>query len=162
MIGLVSIRLFLYELFYLGLFRPSSFHSTHASSNMTTLSTSSYWQATTQTQPGRFTIAVFAIGVSICYLLLHEVFTPVRRHFFPIRGNKWRLPPGPTGLPLIGSLYEWLSARRSPETLQDYLTSLARFGEMTTLDLGSKTWVLLNSPRVVKEIIAKNAAVTHE
>lgn len=33
---------------------------------------------------------------------------------------------------------------------------------MTTLNMGTKTWVLLNSSRVVSEIIAKRAALTHE
>ncbi|KAL9129614.1 MAG: hypothetical protein Q9217_001970 [Psora testacea] len=33
---------------------------------------------------------------------------------------------------------------------------------MTTLDLGSKTWVLLNTPRVCGEIIAKRSNTTHE
>ncbi|KAI4252087.1 MAG: hypothetical protein LQ352_004487 [Teloschistes flavicans] len=33
---------------------------------------------------------------------------------------------------------------------------------MTTLHLGSKTWVLLNSPRVVEEIISKRGKITHE
>lgn len=33
---------------------------------------------------------------------------------------------------------------------------------MTTLHLGSKTWVLLNSQRVVEEIIAKRGSITHE
>jgi hypothetical protein len=33
---------------------------------------------------------------------------------------------------------------------------------MTTLTMGHKRWVLLNSDRVVNEIIAKRASVTHE
>jgi len=38
---------------------------------------------------------------------------------------------------------------------------LATYGEMTTLHLGSKTWVLLNSHRVVNEIIAKRGSQTN-
>lgn len=33
---------------------------------------------------------------------------------------------------------------------------------MTTLSMGTKTWVLLNSRRVVREIMGKRAAITHE
>jgi putative AlgH/UPF0301 family transcriptional regulator len=33
---------------------------------------------------------------------------------------------------------------------------------MTTLSMGNKTWILLNSARVVNEIIAKRATKTHE
>ena len=35
------------------------------------------------------------------------------------------------------------------------LASLISYGEMVTLRMGSKTWVVLNSDRVVSEIIAK-------
>lgn len=42
------------------------------------------------------------------------------------------------------------------------LVKQARYGEMTTLSMGTKTWVLLNTGRVVNEIIAKRAALTHE
>lgn len=38
----------------------------------------------------------------------------------------------------------------------------AKYGEMTTLSVGTKTWVLLNTERVVNEIIAKRASLTHE
>lgn len=44
-------------------------------------------------------------------------------------------------------------------TLQ--LRDLAKYGEMTTAHLGSKTWVFLNSHRVVSEIIAKRGNVTN-
>lgn len=33
---------------------------------------------------------------------------------------------------------------------------------MTTLSMGTKTWVLLNTGRVVNEIVAKRASITHE
>ena len=42
------------------------------------------------------------------------------------------------------------------------LLDLGRYGEMTTLRVGSKTWVFLNSNRVVSEIISKRANATNE
>ncbi|KAF2995305.1 hypothetical protein E8E14_004083 [Neopestalotiopsis sp. 37M] len=36
-----------------------------------------------------------------------------------------------------------------------------QYGEMTTLHLGQKTWVFLNSNRVVSEIIAKKSSITN-
>ena len=74
-----------------------------------------------------------------------------------------RLPPSIPGLPVIGNLYQYLRARRNPTAWLAFLTSLPpRTGEMTTLHLGSQTCVLLNNPRVAREIIAKHAAVTNE
>lgn len=103
--------------------------------------------------------------VVLIYLVLHETLLPTHVRFLSFQGRNrkiWRLPPGPSGLPLIGNLNQWRSARRSPSTLVPYLTSLATYGEMTTLTLGSKTWVLLNTPRVVNEIIAKRGSITHQ
>lgn len=42
------------------------------------------------------------------------------------------------------------------------LASLISYGEMVTLRMGSKTWVVLNSDRVVLEIIAKRGKITNE
>lgn len=42
------------------------------------------------------------------------------------------------------------------------LSSLSTFGDMTTLQMGSSTWVLLNNNRVVHEIIAKRGHITSE
>jgi hypothetical protein len=42
------------------------------------------------------------------------------------------------------------------------LNSLGEYGEMTTLHMGSRTWVLLNSDRVVSDIILKQGKITTE
>jgi hypothetical protein len=41
------------------------------------------------------------------------------------------------------------------------LLNFATYGEMTTVHVGSKTWIFLNSHRVVSEIIAKRGSVTN-
>ncbi|KAI0860093.1 cytochrome P450 [Xylaria cubensis] len=43
-----------------------------------------------------------------------------------------------------------------------WLQQQAQYGEMTTLSMGTRTWVLLNSQRALNEIIAKRAKNTHE
>lgn len=42
------------------------------------------------------------------------------------------------------------------------LVSLISHGEMVTLHMGSKTWIMLNSDRVVTELIAKRGRITNE
>ncbi|KAJ5158164.1 uncharacterized protein N7500_007815 [Penicillium coprophilum] len=68
-------------------------------------------------------------------------------------------PPGPKGIPIFGSLLDLKSGRDD----LDYkmYRHLASYGEMTTIHLGSKTWVLLNSQRVVSELIAKRGSLTN-
>ncbi|KAJ5731143.1 uncharacterized protein N7483_005651 [Penicillium malachiteum] len=51
------------------------------------------------------------------------------------------------------------SIRKDPD--HEMHRDLAKYGEMTTLHLGSKTWILLNSQRVVSEIIAKKGSLTN-
>ncbi|KAE8312640.1 cytochrome P450 [Aspergillus transmontanensis] len=71
------------------------------------------------------------------------------------------MPPGPSGHLVFGNLLEWLQARNGG-TMVPWLVEQARYGEMTTLSMGTKTWVLLNNSRVVHEIISKRAGITHE
>lgn len=129
-----------------------------APGNMLSLPFDSLSSATLCTQAIFF---FFAASSCLLYLVLHEILTPVHVRFLPLR-SKWHLPIGPPGLPIIGNLHKWRSALRSPVTLLPYLISLAKYGEMTTVTLGSKTWVLLNTPRVVNEIIAKRGSITHQ
>ncbi|KAF1982396.1 cytochrome P450 [Aulographum hederae CBS 113979] len=82
-------------------------------------------------------------------------------HFKPIgkRGSKTRLPPGPQGLPLVGNLFDIARCVQDPD--HTFLTSLSQYGEMATVHLGSKTWIFLNSSRVIHEIFNKRSAVTN-
>ena len=106
--------------------------------------------------------------------------------YFTVKGNLWKpfrlkssLPPGPQGLPVFGNLLQFRAARGKEATFSAYvsdnfpesllyilmsrqLESLSRFGEMATLSMGTKTWVLLNSKRVVAEVIARRGNMTHE
>ncbi|EFQ29326.1 cytochrome P450 [Colletotrichum graminicola M1.001] len=59
----------------------------------------------------------------------------------------------------VGNLLQATDAKGDP--FNRYLHSLSQYGEMATLHLGSKTWVFLNSSRVVSEIIAKRSSQTN-
>ncbi|KAI2626809.1 cytochrome P450 [Xylaria nigripes] len=105
-------------------------------------------------------------GIAIVSLLLSVLFFVVRNLLLPPHlrfglGKKYVLPKGPEGSPLFGSLLSWLKARNSGR-MAPWLLEQAQYGEMTTLSMGTRTWVLLNSQRVLNEIIAKRAGITHE
>ncbi|KAL9607298.1 MAG: hypothetical protein Q9167_007779 [Letrouitia subvulpina] len=104
---------------------------------------------------------IMSIVLLFSLVFLWEAIAPHHLDYLFER-DKRRLPPGPSGYPLIGNLVEWRYARQSPPTFIQYLSSLASYGDMTTLHMGSRTWVLLNSPHVVSEIISKRGKITHE
>ncbi|KAI3535587.1 cytochrome P450 [Colletotrichum abscissum] len=102
---------------------------------------------------------VFAAAATAALLttILLQYFKPVGKR----RGKDGRrpvLPPGPEGVPLFGNLLQVSASKGDPYNRG--LLSMAKYGEMTTLHLGSKTLVLLNSSRVVSEIIAKRSSQT--
>ncbi|KAK5746400.1 hypothetical protein LTR17_000780 [Elasticomyces elasticus] len=66
----------------------------------------------------------------------------------------WKLPPGPSGYPLIGNLLLYQKGTIAAH-------EIAQFGEMTTTHLGSKLWVVLNSNRLVSELYGKKGSVTN-
>ncbi|CAJ2509532.1 Uu.00g145580.m01.CDS01 [Anthostomella pinea] len=102
------------------------------------------------------------VGSILCLLLVAAYVTILPPHSRGIlRGRRYVMPPGPKGRPVVGSLPDWLQARREGNMVP-WLVKQAQHGEMTTLSMGTKTWVLLNSSRVVNEIIAKRAGITHE
>lgn len=118
-------------------------------------------------------MAVLIATVCFAMVILYSLLRPrhKERHIYI-------LPAGPNGLPILGSLVGWLGAQRKgtlpawvrtkPKSLNDLLITRyklakqAQYGEMTSLSMGNRTWVVLNTSRVVNEIIAKRASVTHE
>ncbi|KAI9927605.1 hypothetical protein MW887_003225 [Aspergillus wentii] len=108
------------------------------------------------TNPILTTICTLTACLTITFLIIQEIFKPVGKRRGS-GGKKYNLPPGPRGVPLFGSLLD-LKA-----TLHDHerISSLAQYGEMTTVHLGSKTLILLNTNRVVSEIIAKRGSLTN-
>ncbi|KAI2913126.1 hypothetical protein CBS63078_3765 [Aspergillus niger] len=108
--------------------------------------------------PFSATLVTIAAFLATIFLVIREIFTPVGKRRRP-PGKRCKLPPGPRGIPIFGSLLDVRKVRDD----QDHIINndLAKYGEMTTLHLGSKTWILLNSKRVVSEIIAKRGTLTN-
>ncbi|KAI0018399.1 cytochrome P450 2C31 [Xylariomycetidae sp. FL0641] len=99
-----------------------------------------------------------------CAALVISLLPPHQRGF--LNGKKYLMPPGPRGRPIMGNLGAWFEARRVGTAQWVRTQGLAQrqdeFGEMTTLSMGTRTWVLLNSTRAVNELIAKRTSYTHE
>ena len=117
-------------------------------------------------------VSLFAIAS--CFTL-SEIQKPGGPRRSP--NGPWKLPLGPFPKPVYGNLFQILRRRSDSTELSSYvgfsplvenkltserLASLAQYGEMTTLRMGAKTWVLLNSNRRVTELIAKRGNITGE
>ncbi|VUC32969.1 unnamed protein product [Clonostachys rosea] len=71
------------------------------------------------------------------------------------RSRRYKLPPSVPGLPLIGNILQAPHDGQGP-----YLKRLGdKYGEMFTLRYGRATWVVLNSKRVVHELLEKRSAI---
>jgi hypothetical protein len=81
---------------------------------------------------------------------------------FLLRRRSSKLPPGPHSWPLIGSFPTFRRATSSSARFTAWLLELGSYGELTTIHLGSATWISLNSTRVVSELIDKRASITCE
>ncbi|KAI1130274.1 cytochrome P450 [Nemania abortiva] len=98
--------------------------------------------------------------LGIACLILIEFLRPTDLKW--LRTKRWRMPIGPPGKPIMGNLLQMMRARRDPSAFNEWLASLIPYGEMVTLHMGSRTWVVLNSDRVVSELIAKRGKITNE
>ncbi|KAK3316401.1 cytochrome P450 [Apodospora peruviana] len=114
--------------------------------------------------PGHGALAA-GILVSSCLCLVVAAYIqflpPHKRGNIFFGRGRYNLPPGPADQPLVGSLLPWLRARNGGQWVP-WLVEQARYGDMTTLHMGTKTWVLLNNSRAVNEIISRRAAIVHE
>ncbi|RMD44248.1 hypothetical protein DV735_g846, partial [Chaetothyriales sp. CBS 134920] len=109
-------------------------------------------------------LAVYIAAAAFCLLcygacLVWNAISPIDRQLHLGSSGGWKLPPGPKGVPILGNL---LNIKGVLDDTRQELIKLAEHGEMTTLRLGSQTWILLNSQRVTHEIIAKRGNITTE
>ncbi|KAL9082950.1 MAG: hypothetical protein Q9165_008713 [Trypethelium subeluteriae] len=105
-------------------------------------------------------LGLFLFLCSSCGVLI-QFLKPTDLKWSP-GAKRWAMPPGPPGVPVLGNLPQMMRARRGAPSFNQWLGSLIPYGEMVTLHMGSKTWVVLNSDRVVSEIISKRGKITNE
>ncbi|PWY68601.1 hypothetical protein BO70DRAFT_432655 [Aspergillus heteromorphus CBS 117.55] len=97
--------------------------------------------------------------LTVTFINIQETLKPIGKRRGP-GGKRYKLPPGPKGIPIFGNLLSLKNRTRNEDHVA--VNEMAQYGEMTTLHLGSKTRVLLNRKRVVSEIIAKRGSLTNE
>jgi len=74
-----------------------------------------------------------------------------------IKARKYRYPPGPKPLPVIGNIHQLPQGQ-----LGKWAQEMAQqYGEMFTVKIGGQRWVFCNSNRVIKDLLERRAAVIH-
>ncbi|KAK7054530.1 hypothetical protein VNI00_003728 [Paramarasmius palmivorus] len=100
-----------------------------------------------------FRTVVFASAFASLY-----VFAKAVKEFFfppsPVDSNGNHIPPGPVGLPVVGS-FPFLT--NYPELTLDYWAK--RFGPLYSLWLGNQLFVIVSDPQIVKDLMVTNGAV---
>lgn len=101
-------------------------------------------------------LAILLVAGSL-FLIALQYLQPPHKKLRQPNGKPYAMPPQPKGVLFFGNLLSlkyglWENLRAWPKET----------GEFTTLQLGSTTWVLLNSRRVCNEILNKHGSVTNE
>ncbi|KAL5434679.1 hypothetical protein PMIN05_007652 [Paraphaeosphaeria minitans] len=69
--------------------------------------------------------------------------------------RKYKLPPGPRGLPFFGNMFEMPPYHQGP-----WAQELAqKYGEMFTLHIANTPWIFLNTPRAVSDLLETRSAI---
>ncbi|XP_050952975.1 cytochrome P450 2B4-like [Labeo rohita] len=85
-----------------------------------------------------------AVSLGFIFVVLFEIFR--------IKSYRGKTPPGPTPLPFVGTIPHFLL---NP---MEFIRSLSQYGEMTTLYLGRKPAIFLNTVELAKEAMVQNAS----
>lgn len=56
---------------------------------------------------------------------VREIFKPLH-HKKPIKGKRWKLPPGPAGVPFFGNVLQFQRARQDEVDFGKYVSSRSR------------------------------------
>jgi hypothetical protein len=88
-------------------------------------------------------LAIIAAGLAaaLVYALYQEFLSPAAR-------RRARLPPGPPGVPFLGNTD--FPIRHAHLKFKEWAD---KYGEIYSLRLGSTNFVVLNSDRVIKELM---------
>ncbi|XP_056305553.1 LOW QUALITY PROTEIN: cytochrome P450 2B12-like [Danio aesculapii] len=87
----------------------------------------------------------------VCMTLVLGLIFMVLFEIFRIHSFKSQFPPGPTPLPFVGNLPLFL---KNP---MEFIRSLSQYGEMTTMYLGRKPTIMLNTIQLAKEVLVQDA-----
>ncbi|XP_050952957.1 cytochrome P450 2B4-like [Labeo rohita] len=85
-----------------------------------------------------------ALSLFFIFIVVFEIFR--------INSYRGQTPPGPTPLPFVGTIPYFL---KNP---MEFIRSLSQYGEMTTLYLGRKPSIFLNTIQITKEALVQNAS----
>uniref|UniRef100_A0A672TA22 Cytochrome P450 2B4-like n=1 Tax=Sinocyclocheilus grahami TaxID=75366 RepID=A0A672TA22_SINGR len=85
-----------------------------------------------------------ALSLGFIFVVLFEIFR--------INSYRAQTPPGPRPLPFVGTIPYFL---KNP---MEFIRSLSQYGEMTTVYLGRKPAIFLNTIQLVKEALVQNAS----
>ncbi|XP_048035070.1 cytochrome P450 2B15-like isoform X1 [Megalobrama amblycephala] len=85
-----------------------------------------------------------ALFLGLIFLVLFEIFR--------INSYRSQTPPGPRPLPFVGTIPQFL---KNP---MEFVRSMPQYGEMTTLYLGRKPAIILNTIQVTKEALVQNGS----
>ena len=91
------------------------------------------------------------------WLMLLALAGVIWLYFYTLKRipNGLRRVPGPRGLPFLGSLLQL-----SSQPQKQFKTWARQYGELFQIRLGWETWVFINSPAAVKDILDKKSAMT--
>ncbi|KAF2472380.1 cytochrome P450 [Lindgomyces ingoldianus] len=69
--------------------------------------------------------------------------------------RKYKLPPGPKGVPYFGNMFQMPPFHQGPWAKE----MAEKYGEMFTIKVADNTWVFLNSSRTVNALLEKRSAI---
>lgn len=98
-----------------------------------------------------FLTTVFIILVALLTIFWSHY---VLEYCFVMKRKKLALPPGPRGLPFVGSL-----PFLGPNLHQCFADYARTYGPITKLRLGSKLWIVVSSPEIAREVYKDNDIV---